>query len=76
MNRLNAFVVLALVSAGSIAKAEELKLPPERQILNPKSSWARYVLERAKLGPFYARWKAEFGTQAWDLLEKSAGKLG
>jgi hypothetical protein len=29
MNRLNAFVVLALVSAGSIAKAEELKLPPE-----------------------------------------------
>jgi tripartite ATP-independent transporter DctP family solute receptor len=31
---------------------------------------------RAKLGPFYARWKSEFGTQAWDLLEKSAGKLG
>jgi len=31
---------------------KELKLPPERQILNPKSSWARYVLERAKLGPF------------------------
>ena len=29
MNRLTAFVVLAAVSAGSIAKAEELKLPPE-----------------------------------------------
>jgi len=29
MTRLKAFAVLALVSAGSIAKAEELKLPPE-----------------------------------------------
>ena len=31
---------------------------------------------RAKLGPFYARWKAEFGSGAWDMLEKYAGKLG
>ena len=29
MNRLTAFVVLAAVSAGSVAKTEELKLPPE-----------------------------------------------
>ena len=31
---------------------------------------------RAKLGPFYAKWKGEFGTQAWTLLEASVGKLG
>ena len=30
---------------------------------------------KAKLGPFYARWKAEFGPVAWGLLEKYAGKL-
>ena len=30
----------------------DLKLPPERKILNPKSSWAKYVLDRSKLGPF------------------------
>ena len=29
MNRLNAFVLFALVSASSAATAEELKLPPE-----------------------------------------------
>ena len=28
---------------------------------------------RAKLAPFYARWKAEFGTTAWDLLESGSG---
>jgi tripartite ATP-independent transporter DctP family solute receptor len=31
---------------------------------------------RAKLGPFYAKWKAEFGETAWNALEKYAGKLG
>jgi hypothetical protein len=30
----------------------ELKLPPERKILNRKSRWATYVLETSKLGPF------------------------
>jgi len=30
-----------------------LKLPAERKFLNPKSSWATYVLERSKLGPFH-----------------------
>jgi hypothetical protein len=30
---------------------------------------------RAKLGPFYQRWKAEFGDSAWSLLEKYTGKL-
>jgi hypothetical protein len=29
-----------------------LNLPGERLILNPKSKWATYVLERSKLGPF------------------------
>ncbi len=29
MNRLNAFVLFALVSASSVVTAEELKLPPE-----------------------------------------------
>ncbi len=28
---------------------------------------------RAKLAPFYATWKGEFGTTAWDLLERGAG---
>jgi tripartite ATP-independent transporter DctP family solute receptor len=30
---------------------------------------------RAPLKPFYGRWKTEFGAPAWDLLEKTAGKL-
>lgn len=30
----------------------ELVIPPERRILNPKSSWATFVLERSTLGPF------------------------
>jgi tripartite ATP-independent transporter DctP family solute receptor len=28
---------------------------------------------RAKLAPFYATWKGEFGQTAWDLLEQGAG---
>ena len=35
------------------AEWRSLKLPPERKILNPRSSWATYVLERATLGPFH-----------------------
>jgi tripartite ATP-independent transporter DctP family solute receptor len=31
---------------------------------------------RAKLGDFYKHWHAEFGDQAWTLLEQYAGKLG
>jgi TRAP-type C4-dicarboxylate transport system substrate-binding protein len=32
---------------------------------------------RAKLAPFYATWKSEFGPTAWDLLERGSGqKLG
>lgn len=31
---------------------------------------------RAALGPFYAKWKDQFGPTAWALLEKTAGKLG
>lgn len=31
---------------------------------------------RARLAPYYARWKNEFGATAWGLLEESAGKLG
>jgi len=30
---------------------------------------------RAKLEPFYADQKAQFGTTTWALLEKSTGKL-
>jgi len=29
-----------------------LNLPPERLILNPRSKWATWVLERSRLGPF------------------------
>jgi tripartite ATP-independent transporter DctP family solute receptor len=31
---------------------------------------------RARLGPFYARWKETVGQRAWSLLEAHAGKLG
>jgi len=31
---------------------------------------------RARLGPYYARWKKELGSTAWDMLEASVGKLG
>jgi len=31
---------------------------------------------RAKLKPFYAKERAEFGDEVWGLLERSAGKLG
>ena len=31
---------------------------------------------KAKLGPYYAKWKATFGPSAWGLLEKYAGPLG
>lgn len=30
---------------------------------------------RAKLKPFYTRWKETFGSQAWELLEQTTGKL-
>jgi tripartite ATP-independent transporter DctP family solute receptor len=31
---------------------------------------------RAKLGPFYTRWKDKVGERAWSLLEAHVGKLG
>jgi len=31
---------------------------------------------RARLGPFYTRWKETVGQKAWSLLEKHTGKLG
>ena len=31
---------------------------------------------RARLAPFYARWKNEFGPTVWSLLEATSGKLG
>ena len=31
---------------------------------------------RARLGPFYRRWKSRLGSTAWGLLEKQAGTLG
>jgi TRAP-type transport system periplasmic protein len=30
---------------------------------------------RARLGPYYARWKSELGSTAWSLLEATVGKL-
>ena len=30
---------------------------------------------RSRLSPYYARWKAEFGSTAWSLLEAKVGKL-
>ena len=34
------------------------------------------VAMRAKLQPYYRRWRAEFGETAWSLLERTSGKLG
>ena len=31
---------------------------------------------RARLGPYYAKWKSELGTPVWSRLEETAGKLG
>ena len=31
---------------------------------------------RAKLKPFYARWKEMIGSQCWALLERHAGRIG
>jgi tripartite ATP-independent transporter DctP family solute receptor len=31
---------------------------------------------RRRLGPFYARWRREFGEKAWSLLETETGPLG
>jgi TRAP-type transport system periplasmic protein len=31
---------------------------------------------RARLGPFYAKWKGEFGSTLWSLMEQTTGKLG
>lgn len=31
---------------------------------------------KAKLGPYYSKWKGTFGPTAWGLLEKYAGQLG
>ena len=31
---------------------------------------------RAKLGPYYTKWKGELGSTGWNLLEATVGKLG
>jgi TRAP-type C4-dicarboxylate transport system substrate-binding protein len=31
---------------------------------------------RARLAPYYARWKSEYGNTVWGLLEEDVGKLG
>jgi TRAP-type transport system periplasmic protein len=31
---------------------------------------------RGRLGPYYARWKGDFGSTLWSLLEATTGKLG
>lgn len=51
-----------------------LKLGGQGMKVNKISDPAAF---RAKLTPFYATWKGEFGSVAWDLLEKGSGqKLG
>ncbi|MBV8601374.1 MAG: TRAP transporter substrate-binding protein [Candidatus Eremiobacteraeota bacterium] len=41
------------------------------QVVNPdRDSFKK------KLGPYYARWKNEFGQTAWSLLEQYTGKIG
>jgi tripartite ATP-independent transporter DctP family solute receptor len=53
----------------SVATADKLRR--EGMVFNTADAESM----RAQLKPFYGRWKSEFGATAWDLLEKTAGKL-
>ena len=46
---------------------------PDRQAPAPRfgGQRSRYRWQCARLGPYYARWKNEFGSTAWGLLEAS-----
>ncbi len=50
------------------------KLKSQGMAVNTLSDADRASL-KAKLPDYYKRWKAEFGSTAWDLLESYAGKL-
>ncbi|GAC1571501.1 MAG: TRAP transporter substrate-binding protein [Candidatus Elarobacter sp.] len=50
------------------------KLRSQGMAVNELSAADRNSM-RAKLPDYYKRWKAEFGTTAWDLLEQYTGKL-
>ncbi len=51
------------------------KLQSQGMAVNKLSAADRATM-RAKLPDFYKRWKAEFGTAAWSLMESYTGKLG
>ncbi len=50
------------------------KLRSQGMSVNELSAADRGTM-KAKLPDYYKRWKAEFGTTAWDLLEQYTGKL-
>jgi TRAP-type transport system periplasmic protein len=56
--------------------AQTAQLSAKLQQRGMKFSDADTASMRARLGPYYARWKQNFGSTAWSLLETSVGKLG
>jgi TRAP-type C4-dicarboxylate transport system substrate-binding protein len=50
------------------------KLQSQGMAVNKLSDADRASL-KGKLTDYYKRWKGEFGTTAWDLLESYSGKL-
>ena len=45
------------------------------QGLDIQQAQCRAFRDKLRAAGFYAEWKGKYGEQAWDLLEKSVGKL-
>jgi TRAP-type C4-dicarboxylate transport system substrate-binding protein len=65
-------VSLQRADTASLNKVLRARLTQQGMIFNE----ADVVSFRAKLGPFYPRWKQSIGECAWLLLERHVGKLG
>ena len=73
-------IVIRNVNQAAILERQDLR-GLEAQILTELRAKGMTVNQpdtapmRAALGPYYGRWKDEFGSTAWGLLEASTGKL-
>jgi TRAP-type C4-dicarboxylate transport system substrate-binding protein len=66
------FVSRQRADTASLNKVLRARLTHQGMIFNE----ADVASFRAKLGPFYPRWKQSIGERAWSLLEGHVGKLG
>jgi len=66
------YTLLARNDSFQLEAAYTDKLKREGMAINTADS----ASIRARLGSYYARWKNEFGSTVWGLLEASAGRLG